>query len=44
LTEEEETMWQTGVLGHSSSQSLNHTIFYQLASILVHEDAKNIIN
>ena len=30
LTEvEEETLWQHGVLGHSTPQSLNYTVFYQ---------------
>lgn len=29
--DEEETMWQSGVLGHSTPKSLNHTMLYQIS-------------
>lgn len=34
LTEEEEALWQHGVLGHSNPQSLNYTVFYQTSQHL----------
>ena len=44
LTEqEEETLWQHGVLGHSTPQSLNYTGFTKQASTLGQEAARNTI-